>query len=94
MMPLSTGVAALFSHLAPPNAFEWRLLLIPIITGVIGYGTNWVAIRLLFRPVDFVGVPGLKELASVLPRKVKQIPGVVEGRVGWQGIIPSRSARM
>ena len=79
-----------------PFGLEWRLLLIPLITGIIGYGTNWVAIQLLFRPIGFVGVrlPGMKELAPSFPRKLKQIPGVVEGRVGWQGIIPSRSARM
>jgi len=79
-----------------PYGLEWRLLLIPLITGIIGYGTNWVAIRLLFRPLEFVGVrvPGMKELAPSFPRKLKQIPGVVEGRIGWQGIIPSRSARM
>ena len=79
-----------------PYGLEWRLLLIPLITGIIGYGTNWVAIRLLFRPLEFVGVrvPGMTELAPSFPRKLKQIPGVVEGRLGWQGIIPSRSARM
>ena len=79
-----------------PYGLEWRLLLIPLITGIIGYGTNWVAIRLLFRPLEFVGVrvPGMTELAPSFPRKLKQIPGIVEGRLGWQGIIPSRSARM
>ena len=79
-----------------PYGLEWRLLLIPFITGIIGYGTNWVAIRLLFRPLEFVGVrvPGMTELVPSFPRKLKQIPGVVEGRIGWQGIIPSRSARM
>ena len=79
-----------------PYGLEWRLLLILLITGIIGYGTNWVAIQLLFHTLEFVGVrtPGMKEVAPALPRKLKQIPGVVEGRVGWQGIIPSRSARM
>lgn len=78
------------------DAAPWRLLLIPFITGIIGYITNWVAIRLLFQPVDFVGVrvPGLKELAPALPRRLKQIPGIIEGRLGWQGIIPSRAAKM
>lgn len=85
------------SNLVPGlPAFDWRLLLIPFITGLIGYGTNWVAIRMLFYPTEFVGIPfpGLKELAPSLPRRLQQIPGVVEGKVGWQGIIPSRSARM
>jgi uncharacterized membrane protein YheB (UPF0754 family) len=89
---LLTGVAAVVSL---PDV-QWRLLSIPLITGLIGYGTNWIAIRLLFYPTDFVGIsmPGLKQVAPALPRKLQQIPGVVEGRVGWQGIIPSRSARM
>ncbi len=81
---------------ALPYGLEWRLALIPLITGIIGYATNWVAIRLLFNPLKFVGVrmPALKQVAPTLPRKLQQIPGVMEGRVGWQGIIPSRSARM
>lgn len=76
--------------------FDWRLLLIPLITGLIGYATNWVAIRFLFHPKDFYGVsvPGLKALAPMLPRKLRQIPGVIHGKVGWQGIIPSRSGKM
>lgn len=79
-----------------PYGLQWRLVLIPLITGIIGYGTNWVAIRMLFQPVDFVGfrLPGLQSLAPIFPRKLQQIPGVMEGLVGWQGIIPSRSARM
>ncbi|MFQ3320379.1 MAG: uncharacterized membrane protein YheB (UPF0754 family) [Natronomonas sp.] len=86
------------SQLLPglPYGLEWRLLLIPLITGIIGYGTNWIAIQLLFHPIDFVGfrMPGLKNIAPMLPRKLQQIPGIVKGRIGWQGIIPSRSARM
>jgi uncharacterized membrane protein YheB (UPF0754 family) len=76
--------------------FDWRLLLIPLITGLIGYATNWVAIRFLFYPLDFVGlrVPGLKTIAPALPRKARQIPGIMQGKVGWQGIIPSRSEKM
>jgi len=76
--------------------FPPRLLLIPFITGLIGYATNWMAIRFLFYPVEFVGlrIPGLKTLAPGLPRKLRQIPGIMRGMVGWQGIIPSRSEKM
>lgn len=77
-------------------AVEWRLLLIPPITGIIGYVTNWVAIRLLFHPVEFWGVdvPGMDRVAGLLPYRLQQIPGVMEGRLGWQGIIPSRAGKM
>ncbi len=90
---LSWGWNRVIQSLLP---FEWQLLLIPLITGMIGYATNWVAIRFLFHPVEFVGVqlPGLKTLAPALPRKIRQIPGVMQGKIGWQGIIPSRSEKM
>lgn len=76
--------------------FDWSLLLIPVISGIIGYATNWVAIKFLFYPIEFVGirVPGLDRLTLRLPRKVQQIPGLLEGKVGWQGIIPSRAGKM
>lgn len=79
-----------------PSNVNWSLVMIPPITGIIGYITNWVGIRLLFHPVDFKGVkvPGMEQFATLLPKKIQQIPGVLEGKVGWQGIIPSRAAKM
>jgi uncharacterized membrane protein YheB (UPF0754 family) len=73
-----------------------NLISIPLFTGAIGYLTNWSGVWMLFNPVSFKGfrVPGLSELASVLPRKIQQIPGVAHGGIGWQGIIPSRAAKM
>lgn len=75
---------------------DYRLLSIPIISGVIGYITNYVGIKLLFFPVSFVGVrmPGLAPVGRLLPRKLQSIPGVLQGKVGWQGVIPSRAAKM
>lgn len=75
---------------------NWRLAMIPLISGIIGYVTNWVGIKMLFYPLSFYGVriPGLKSLSQFLPRKIQQIPGVLRGRIGWQGIIPSRAAKM
>src|SRR4051812_9091096 len=51
---------------------------------------------MLFNPLEFKGfrVPGLAYLAKLMPRKVQQVPGVMHGGVGWQGIIPSRAAKM
>jgi uncharacterized membrane protein YheB (UPF0754 family) len=69
---------------------------IPLFTGAIGYLTNWSGVWMLFYPVRFAGwrVPGLASLAPLLPRRIQQIPGVIRGGVGWQGIIPSRAAKM
>jgi len=73
-----------------------KQLTIPIFSGAIGYLTNWSGVIMLFQPVRFRGirVPGLAALASLLPRKIQQIPGVAHGGIGWQGIIPSRAAKM
>jgi uncharacterized membrane protein YheB (UPF0754 family) len=69
---------------------------VPIFTGLIGYVTNWTGVWMLFYPVRFKGfrLPGLMALARILPRKLQQVPGVMQGGVGWQGIIPSRAAKM
>ncbi|MQA62701.1 MAG: hypothetical protein GEU86_14685 [Actinophytocola sp.] len=56
-------------------------ILIPVFAGVIGYGTNWVAIKMMFLPIDFWGVK--------MPFTLKGIPVI-----GWQGIIPSKAAKM
>src|SRR3954451_13464666 len=71
-------------------------LTIPIFSGFIGYATNWSGVWMLFNPLEFKGfrLPGLRRLAHVLPRRIQQIPGVMQGGVGWQGIIPSRAAKM
>ena len=68
----------------------------PIFTGAIGYVINWTGVIMLFQPVRFRGarIPLLAELARLLPRRIQQIPGVMQGGIGWQGIIPSRAAKM
>ena len=72
------------------------LITIPLFTGAIGYVTNWSGVWMLFYPVYFKGfrLPGLAPLAHLFPRRIQQIPGVMQGGVGWQGIIPSRAAKM
>src|SRR4051794_13294059 len=72
------------------------LVTIPIFSGVTGYVINWTGVWMLFHPERFAGfrLPGLKSISRILPRKVQQIPGVMHGALGWQGIIPSRAAKM
>ena len=36
----------------------------------------------------------MRELVTVLPRKVQEVPGLLQGGIGWQGIIPARAAKM
>ncbi len=72
------------------------LITIPLFTGAIGYVTNASGVWMLFYPVQFAGVkvPGLAAVAHVLPRRIQQIPGLGQGGLGWQGIVPSRAAKM
>jgi uncharacterized membrane protein YheB (UPF0754 family) len=69
---------------------------VPIFTGAIGYATNWTGVWMLFNPVQFKGlrVRWLARIVRVMPRKIQQIPGAIVGGIGWQGIIPSRAAKM
>jgi uncharacterized membrane protein YheB (UPF0754 family) len=88
--------------IASITSFEvWGLglkeLSIPIFTGIIGYITNWTAVIMLFSPLEYHGVrvPGLKPLLPFLPKKLLLVPiGLSQARFGWQGIIPSRAAKM
>ena len=73
------------------------LIAFPLFTGAIGYVTNWSGVLMLFYPVQFKGirVPGLATISRFFPRKVRQVPlGFTQGGIGWQGIVPSRAAKM
>lgn len=79
------------------DGLDWfAFLTIPVFTGVIGWLINWSGLVMLFAPLRFHGVkvPGMKELATVLPRKIQEVPGVLQGGIGWQGIVPARAAKM
>ncbi len=76
---------------------DWfALASIPVFTAVIGWLINWTGLIMLFNPVRFHGfrVPGLRELSTLLPRKLQEVPGIMQGGVGWQGIVPARAAKM
>ena len=90
-----TGPAAV-----PPGSMDSEtisLLTVPLFTGAIGYVTNWSGVLMLFYPVQFRGVrvPGLALISRFFPRRVRQVPlGFTQGGIGWQGIVPSRAAKM
>ena len=76
---------------------EWiQLATIPLFTGVIGWLINWSGVWMLFNPIRFHGfeVPGLRELSTLLPHRLQEVPGIMQGGIGWQGIVPARAAKM
>lgn len=59
--------------------------LIPVFAGVIGVFTNWVAIQMMFEPLDWKGWK--------LPFKIG-FGSYKFPVLGWQGVIPSKAAKM
>lgn len=60
----------------------WEYMLMPFMSGIIGWGTNVLALWMTFNPVEFFGV----ELF-----RIKDQPW---GLFGWQGIIPTKAEKI
>lgn len=55
----------------------WKYLSMPVISAVVGYVTNVVAIRMMFHPIEFVGLwkPWLG-WQGIVPRKASKMAGI------------------
>lgn len=60
----------------------WKFIIMPFMSGLVGYGTNWLALKMTFYPLEFVGI----ELVRIKDQPL--------GLFGWQGIIPTKAAKM
>jgi uncharacterized membrane protein YheB (UPF0754 family) len=60
----------------------WEYFIIPWVAAAIGYVTNVLALEMTFRPLEYWGIP------------LFRIPTEPWGIIGWQGIIPTRAAKM
>ncbi|WP_423821869.1 DUF445 domain-containing protein [Salinisphaera sp. SPP-AMP-43] len=55
----------------------WRYLSMPVISAVVGYITNVVAIRMMFHPIEFVGlVRPYLGWQGIVPRKASKMTGI------------------
>jgi uncharacterized membrane protein YheB (UPF0754 family) len=61
-----------------------RYLLVPLFAAVIGWGTNVIALKMTFWPLEYIGW-GEKYFRKF---------GVGPWHLGWQGIVPSKAAKM
>jgi len=100
--PLAMGILMILTIIASAFAQGWlddcldcgpslvstmRYGSIPLIAAVIGYGTNVVALQMMFYPIEFIGFfPHLR-----LP--LKSI-GLDLPLFGWQGVIPMKAKDM
>jgi hypothetical protein len=73
------------------KAKKVEAICIPLVAAFVGWLTNWLAVQMLFYPVDFLGV-SLKRYVvdSVYSCDVLQPLGIL----GWQGVVPAKAAKM
>lgn len=57
-------------------------LLIPVIASLVGWFTNYLAVQMIFFPIQFRGIP------------LYRLPEVPLGLIGWQGIVPCKTKTM
>jgi uncharacterized membrane protein YheB (UPF0754 family) len=60
----------------------WMYFLMPFFSGFVGYITNVIALEMVFRPIEYVGV------------NLWRIHEQPWGLFGWQGIIPTKAVKM
>ena len=49
------------------TGFDWMTLTIPVVAGVVGWFTNWVAVKMMFYPVEFKGVRPFLGWQGIVP---------------------------
>lgn len=54
----------------------WLYLSMPIIAAMIGYLTKLVAIRMMFRPLEFIGKPPLLGWQGIVPRRAATMASI------------------
>lgn len=50
-----------------------KLLSIPVIAGLVGFVTNWLAIKLTFYPIKFWGIPPIFGWQGIIPSKARKM---------------------
>lgn len=58
------------------NPEFWKHASIPFIAGVIGWVTNWVAIKLTFKPLEFVGIRPFLGWQGIIPSKAGKMAAI------------------
>lgn len=58
------------------NPEFWQYLSIPVIAALIGWITNWLAIKMTFLPLEFVGKPPLLGWQGIIPSKAEKMAAI------------------
>ncbi|SDW16787.1 DUF445 domain-containing protein [Marinobacter mobilis] len=54
----------------------WQYLSIPVVAALIGWSTNWLAIKMTFLPLEFVGRPPLLGWQGIIPSKARKMASI------------------
>ena len=54
----------------------WLYLSMPITSGIVGYVTNVIAIKMMFWPLEFLGKPPVLGWQGIVPRKAGKMAGI------------------
>jgi uncharacterized membrane protein YheB (UPF0754 family) len=52
---------------------NYFLLLIPFISGIVGYATNYLAVKMMFYPIEFVGIRPIFGWQGLIPMKRREM---------------------
>src|SRR5690554_3307052 len=55
----------------------WKYVSIPIASGLIGWGTNWLAVQMTFWPKEFIGIKPFFGWQGIIPSKAEKMGRVV-----------------
>ena len=54
----------------------WKHVSIPFVAGLVGWATNWVAIKLTFQPIEFVGLRPFLGWQGIIPSKAGKMAAI------------------
>ncbi|QSP94896.1 hypothetical protein LPB19_00250 [Marinobacter salinisoli] len=58
------------------NPEFWQYLSIPVIAALIGWTTNWLAIKMTFYPLEFIGKPPIFGWQGIIPSKARKMAAI------------------
>ena len=65
----------LTTKIGEPDAEVWKFLIMPFMSGLVGYGTNWLALKMTFYPLEFFGIELLRIKDQPLGEEVRKWGG-------------------
>ncbi|WP_166253829.1 DUF445 domain-containing protein [Marinobacter salicampi] len=67
----------------------WQYLSIPVIAALIGWTTNWLAIKMTFYPLEFIGKPPFLGWQGIIPSKARKMAAIsVDATISKIGTVP------